>query len=176
MKNKLYVMISVMLMMGSVAASPAWISNPSVQMTDKAAFKAQLEPLTKDKNYFVAFRLTILNKTANPLVIDWNKTRYIYNGKINGGFVFEGIDPQLMKKAALPVEIIPAGQTLNKEIMPYKLLARGPFRDKNSDVGWHGITPGIMPAGQNGVMLIMKYNDQAVRFKINVTIKKRSVS
>jgi len=175
MKNKLCATISVMLMMGCAAAAPGWVSNPAVQMTDKDTFKAHLEPLARDKNYFVAFRLTILNKTSKPMAIDWNKTRYLHNGQKNGGFVFEGIDPKLMKEAALPVEIIPAGQTLNKEIMPYKLLARGPIRDKTSDVGWHGITPGIIPAGQNGVMLIMRYNEQAVRFKIDVMIEKRSV-
>ncbi len=173
MKNKLCMIISVILMMGSIAASPGWVSSPAIQITDKAAFNVRLEPLTKDKNYFIAFRLTILNKTSKPLTIDWNKTRYLLNGKNNGGFVFKGIDTKLMKKAALPFEIIPAGQTLNKEIMPYKLLARGPFRDKTSDVGWHGITPGIIPAGQNGVSLVIRSGDQAVRFKINVTIQKK---
>jgi len=174
MKNKLGVILSVILLTGCAATSPGWVSKPAIQMTDKDAFNVRLEPLARDKNYFVAFRLTVINKGVKPLAIDWNKTRYIFNDRNNGGFVFEGIDPQLMKNAALPVEIIPAGQTRSKEIMPYKLLARGPFRDKNSDVGWHGIIPGIMPAGQNGVMLVMRRGEQTVRFKISVTIEKRS--
>ncbi len=173
MAKKLCVILSLILINGC-AASQSWVSHPTIQISDKTAFKAHLEPLTKDKNYFVAFRLTVFNKSAKPLTIDWNKTRYIHNDRNNGGFVFEGIDPKLMKNAAIPVEIIPAGKTLSKEIMPYKLLARGPFRDKNSKGGWHGIIPGIMPEGQNGARLVMRSDDQAVRFKINVTIEKRS--
>ena len=173
MTKKLCVILSVMLIIGC-AASQSWVSHPAIQISDKATFKVRLEPLARDKNYFVAFRLTVFNKTANPLEIDWNKTRYIHNDRNNGGFVFEGIDPQLMKKEALPFEIIPAGKTLTKELMPYKLLARGPIRDKNSKVGWHGIIPGIIPGGQNGVRLVMRCDDQAVRLKINVTIEKRS--
>ena len=171
MTEKLCLILNVMLIIGC-ATSPSWVSHPAIQITDKAAFKVQLEPLARDKNYFVAFRLTVFNKTAKPLAIDWNKTRYVHNDRNNGGFVFKGIDPQLMKKAALPVEIIPAGETLTKELIPYKLLARGPIRDKKSKVGWHGIIPGIIPAGQNGVRLVMRCDDQAVRFKINVTMKK----
>ncbi len=173
MTKKLCVILSLMLITGCVA-SPTWISRPAIQSTDEAAFKVRLEPIARDKNYFVAFRLTVFNKTANPLTIDWNKTRYIHNDRNNGGFVSEGIDPQLMKQAALPLEIIPAGQSFTKEIMPYKLLARGPIRDKDSNVGWHGIIPGIIPAGQNGVELVMRCDGQVVRFKINVDIEKRN--
>ncbi len=172
MTKKLCVILSLMLITGCVA-SPTWISRPAIQSTDEAAFKVRLEPIARDKNYFVAFRLTVFNKTANPLTIDWNKTRYIHNDRNNGGFVSEGIDPQLMKQAALPLEIIPAGQTITKEIMPYKLLARAPIRDKNLNTGWRGIVPGIIPEGQNGAALMMRCNDQPVRFKISVNIEKR---
>jgi len=79
-----------------------------------------------------------------------------------------------MKKAELPVEIIPAGQTLTKEIMPYKLLGSGPLRDKKSNVGWHGIIPGIIQAGQNGAELVMQCDDQTVRFTISVNVEKNS--
>jgi len=172
MTKKLCALLCMLLFEGC-APTLTWVSQPDVQVAEQTAFKAQLEPLTMEKNYFVAFRLTITNKSAKSMAIDWNKTRYIHNSRNNGGFIFKGIDPQLMKTESLPVEIIPTGKTLVKEIAPYKLLARGPFRDKHSMGGWHGINPGILPEGRNGARLVMRLDDQAVRFDINVDIAKK---
>jgi len=38
-----------------------------------------------------AFKLTLKNKTAKDLEIDWNRTSFIENGSTKGGFMFEGI-------------------------------------------------------------------------------------
>ena len=55
-------------------------SDPAIQIVSNPNFEVQFEPLNQGLKSFVAFRLTVTNKTDNQLQIDWNKTRYIYNG------------------------------------------------------------------------------------------------
>ena len=124
-----------------------WTSTPQVSELGSSYYKAQLETLKKEHPFYVLFRLEVTNKTKQDLRIDWNKTRYLLNGRSHGGFVFDGMDPENIRKLTLPDDIVPAGETFSKEIAPYRMLARAPLRTKDRSEGEKAIKPGP-PAGR----------------------------
>ena len=91
-----------------------WTSTPQVSELGSSYYKAQLETLKKEHPFYVLFRLEVTNKTKQDLRIDWNKTRYLLNGRSHGGFVFDGIDPENIRKLTIPDDIVPAGETFSK--------------------------------------------------------------
>ena len=158
MRIVLGVMIGIALVIGQgcAPAKKVWVSNPMVQSTHNPYYNARIEPLTRDHDFFVSFRLTVNNKTDKNLTIDWNKTRYIHNGRTRDGFVFKGIKPEDVKNSTIPSDTILAGGFFLKEIMPYKLLARAPMRDRGKGMNESGIQPGILPNGENGILLVVR--------------------
>lgn len=149
------------------------ISTPEIQTVENSFYTAQFEPLAEDKNFFDSFRLKVLNKTRKDLEIDWNKTRYIYNGRDIGVFVFVGIQPEKIKNLTIPPDIIPAGQSFEKDITPLKLLAREPLTGKGAKAG--KITPGPIPKGENGIFLFIRQNGNTIKEKITVKITEKKV-
>jgi len=131
-----------------------------------------LEPLSRGRDFFVVFRLTVTNRTDKNLEIDWNKTRYVYNGSSRGVFVFKGIKPEDIKNLTIPSDIIPARSTLSKEISPYKLIARAPVRESGSE---RGIYPGLLPKGENGIRLLVRQNGKEIAEKMTVNIVDKEV-
>jgi hypothetical protein len=149
------------------------ISTPEIQNVEHDYFSAQLEPLSQGKSYFDRFRLAVTNKTAQDLEIDWNKTRYLHNGRDGGVFVFEGIAAKDIKNATIPPGIIPAGQTFTEEIGPLALVARGPLGGKDAEAG--KIAFGMMPSGESGMLLVIRQNGKTLEEKIMVKISQREV-
>jgi hypothetical protein len=149
------------------------ISTPEIQNVENDYFGAQLEPLSQGKNYFDRFRLTVTNKTAQDLEIDWNQTRYLYNGRDGGVFVFEGIAAEDIKNATIPPGIIPAGQSLTEEIGPLELVARGPLGGKDAEAG--KITFGMIPSGENSIFLTIIKNGKTIKEKVTVNIFQKEV-
>jgi hypothetical protein len=47
-----------------------YTSRPTAQSVSKAIFDARIEPIKNDNPYFVGFRLTVKNKTSEPLEIN----------------------------------------------------------------------------------------------------------
>lgn len=145
------------------------ISTPEIQTVENSYYTAQFEPLAEGKNYFDSFRLRVINKTQKDLEIDWNKTRYLYNGRDIGVFVFKGINPENIKNLTIPPDIIPAGQSFTKSISPLKLLAREPIiTGKGAKAG--KITFGPIPTGENGIFLFIKQNGNTIKEKMTVKI------
>jgi hypothetical protein len=149
------------------------VSAPEIQNVENDYFSAQLEPLSQANNYFDRFRLTVTNKTSHDLKIDWNQTRYLYNGRDSGVFVFEGIAPEEIKNATIPPGIIPAGQTFAEEIGPLQLVARGALGGKGVDAG--KVTFGMIPSGESGMLLVIRQNGKTLEEKIMVKISQREV-
>jgi len=147
-----------------------WTSSPVNQTSKNQYYEAQLETLKKNNNFFEMFRLTVINKSDKNLEIDWNKTRYIYNGRTRGGFVFKGIKPEDIKNLTIPSDIVSAGKTFSKEIAPAKLVAWAPYRDRSVGKNESGISYGIIPEGENGINLVVRYNGKEVREQITLTI------
>ncbi len=170
-----FCMIVLLLLLTECAPkTKIWTSNPVIQTSGNQYYEAQVETLKRDKkreyNFFVLFRLTVKNRTEKNLEIDWNKTRYIYNGRTHGGFVFRGIKPEDIKNLTIPSDIVPVGKTFSKEIAPAKLVAWAPYRDRSVGKNESGISPGIIPDGENGINLVVRYNGKEVREQITLTI------
>jgi hypothetical protein len=149
------------------------ISTPEIQTVENSYYTAQFEPLSEGKNFFEGFRLSITNKTTNDLQIDWNKTRYLYNGRNLGPFVFKGIQPKDIRNLTIPPRIIPAGQSFSIEITPFKLLAREPITGRGKQAG--KITPGLIPKGQNGILLFISQNGNQIKEKMTVKITEKTL-
>ena len=147
------------------------ISTPEIQTNENSHYTAQFEPLAEGKNYFDGFRLKVMNKTRKDLEIDWNKTRYLYNGRDIGVFVFVGIKPENIKNSTIPPDTIPAGQSFTKDISPLKLLAREPLTGKGAKAG--KITSGPIPTGESGIFLFIRQNGNTIKEKITVKITEK---
>lgn len=157
---------------GCGAKQKVWISNPTIQGAGNHYYKAQLEPLTRGNKFFVVFCLGVTNKTDKNLEIDWNKTRYVHNGRTRGVFVFKGIKPEDIRNLTIPPDIIPARGTFSKEISPFELLARAPLREKNSE---KSIYPGLLPTGENGILLVVRLNGKEIIEKMTLNIEEREI-
>lgn len=147
-----------------------WASIPPVQTGETRFFDVRFEPLKKDKRFFVSFRLDITNKSAQQLTIDWNKTNYLHNGRTNGVFVFAGIDPATIKHA-IPPETIAPGATFSREIFPAHLVAFAPMREEVLDKKGKGLFPGPLPAGKNGIRLVVRQNGNEMVQNLTVEIR-----
>ena len=170
--------ILLLLLTSCAPTTKNWTSDPVIQTADNPYYKARLEPLKKDsreRNFFVLFRLTIINKSDKHLEVDWNKTRYVLNGLNYGRFIFEGIDPENLKNLTIPFAKIPAGNTFSKEIAPLKLLGKAPLRDQSVGVNESSFSPGIIPEGENGIYLVVRYSGKEVCEKITLTIASKTV-
>ena len=170
-----YIILFLILLIGCAPTKEIWTSSPEVQIFQNKYYKVQLEALKRDQkdeyNFFVLFRLTVANKTGKDLEIDWNKTRYLYNGRIRGGLVFRGIKPKDIKNLTIPSDVVPAGKTFSKEISPVKLVAYVPYRERYVGKNEAAFSPGVIPEGDNGIYLVVRQNGQEIREKITLNIE-----
>ncbi len=152
------------------AKTTTWISNPSTKEVRNKEFSASITPLKRDKDHFVSFRLFVRNKTDRELKIDWNKTRYLCDGKNFGPVVFPDIDPATIKKS-IPPAVIPPRGTLIKEVFPLKLVAFAPMREQFLDGEGRGLYPGPLPRGKSTIDLVIYQGDRQLRQRISVDIE-----
>ncbi len=173
MKIKIWSVLVLLIVLTACAPTKKiknWVSSPSVQKGGNKSFEARFEPLKGDKKFFVSFRLSVRNKTDKGLKIDWNKTRYIYKGQPHGGFVFYGIDPATIKDS-IPPDLIAPGKLFSKEIFPANLVAFTPIREEVLNKKGRGIYPGPIPAGENGISLVILQGEQEIVDKIVLKIR-----
>lgn len=151
------------------ASSPfkgTWIASPPYQEADNALCKARITPQKGNNTYYAFFMLTVVNKSDAMLTIDWNTSRYVHDGAPQGMLVFEGIDPETVKNRTVPAESIAPGGRLDREVMPMRLIAWSPIREKNTDA--RSINPGMLPAGENGIRLSLQQQDTKVTIPLSV--------
>ena len=167
-------LLAVLLVAGCAGtAKKVYVSQPEVQNVSNTAFDASIQPLKLDNPYYVAFQLKIQNKTAKPLTIDWNKTRYLYNTKDQGRFVFEGVEPESIK-SGIPAENLPGGGKLSKPIYPIKTIAFMRKRDFPKK-GESNFFPGILPNGVNSVVLVINQGERQWKEKLSVRFTSKEV-
>jgi len=152
-----------------------WTSSPIIQTVKNNYFEAEFEPLLKpNEKFFNTFRLVVKNETNRELTIDWEATRYMHNGKTAGGFIFEGLTAENVK--APPPDTVPAGGTFSKVIFPLSLTGWESLGSDELQPGQSGFTRGILPEGENGILLVVKQNGQKVREKITIKIEMTELS
>ncbi len=169
MKIKTIALLLLFLAACVPAKTKTWVSTPSTREMQNADFSTQLTPLKRDKEHFVSFRLQIGNKTDRELMIDWNQTRYLNNGKNFGKVVFPSIDPATIQKS-IPPATVPAGGTFIREIFPLKLVAFAPIRQDILDGEGRGLFPGPLPQGRNTVDLVIYDGKRQIRQQMTVDI------
>jgi hypothetical protein len=152
--------------LNSCATEKIWTSTPVIQSADNPHYATKFEPIRVDSDFINGFRLSITNKSSQPLMVDWNSTIYLFNNKNKGRFIFEGVDKNNVND--LPSDSIEVGKTLRKDIFPLKLIA---WRQGAGFVNLPAFSPGPVPEGQNGILLLVSRNGSQVREKLNVTIK-----
>lgn len=145
-----------------------WSAQPEFLEIDTPFFLARLEPKKGAYSYYAFFLLTITNKSDADLVVDWNTSRYLFNGRPQGGFVFEGIDPATVKTATIPSETVAPGVVFSREIMPMRLIAWSPVKEKTTTN--RSITPGMVPAGENGIRLAVRHETGQMAIPLSVRI------
>lgn len=174
-KCGLPVLIGLVLWSCSAIDAPSegvWTAQPEFRGADNQLFNARLEPRKGEAPYYAFFLLTIVNKSDGQLVLDWNESRYLLNGKPQGMLVFQGVDPQTVKNATIPVETIPPGGRFSRELMPLRLIAWNPVKAETANQP--GITPGMLPAGENGIRLVFRQASGPVTLPLTVRISRQT--
>ena len=165
-------MLILVFILSACATAPRkiWRSEPPLQSVENQAFVASLEPVHKGKSFYTWFRFTLSNKGEKTLAIDWNKSRYLHNGRMSGIFIFEGLDPKTIKLRTIPADRVMPGATFTRLIAPQQLVAFAPLRERNVLAREEGISPGLIPAGENGIMLVLHKDGTEIREKLIVRI------
>ena len=162
-------MISVFTLAACTTPRSTWKSVPERVRSTAETADVQLVPLKLDKPYFVGFELTLHNKAAMALEINWNETRYLHGKKDLGILVFPGVKPEDVKNQTIPNAVVAAGQTLVKRISPVHTIAWTPKRmTTNADES--SITAGILPNGPNTVSLSLSQQNRTWRQTLTVRI------
>ena len=129
------------------AAVEVYSSSPAVQKMSNNYFNVELEPqLQEGQNFFTSFRFVFTNKTKKDLHVDWEALK------------------KIRKEPLIPVA---AGDTVTAVIFPKSLAGRsriGTTTDRR-------YTRGPLPAGENGMFLVVRQNGREIREKIVVTIE-----
>jgi len=172
MKKLLFFLLPGIVTFAGCVSVPevVWTSDPPIQSTNSDQYSIRFEPIKESGIFFEIFRLTILNKSNQNLIIDWNNTRYLHQGKEDGKFVFAGIDPKTVQEGTVPPDTIAPGDTLSRNIVPLKLIAFAPFRARNMKDRGTGISGGIIPAGKNGARLAMDIDGRKINEEISLQI------
>lgn len=167
MGKKAALRVLFLFLLAACTTPKVWRSDPMVQTVANDDFEVQFAPLMDAESFFNSFRLSVTNRSDGPLVIDWVKSQYIYDGRGNGGFAFRGLDAKTIHEP--PPDRIAAGGNLSKMIWPIQLIGWVPYRDKSPDAD-QGFTRGVIPAGENGIDLVVKKNGEEVSQRITVDI------
>ena len=163
------IFICLALAVTGCAAVEVYSSNPAVQKMSNDYFNVELEPqLQEGQNFFTSFRFVLTNKTKKDLHVDWENTFYLFNGRRSGRFVWEGVDWDALKQIRnQPLVPVAAGDTVTAVIFPKSLVGRSRIT-KTTGLRY---TRGPLPAGENGIFLVVKQNGREIREKIVVKIE-----
>jgi hypothetical protein len=176
MKKGAVLRIFVLLFfLAGCAGVQGFTSNPTISSSRNDYFEVQLEPqMPEGKNYFNAFRFVFTNRTGKDLIVDWSKTYYILNGRRQGQFGWEGMSfEQLRGIRSQPLLTVSAGNTHSNVIFPLRLIAwdmrgRESIPRKRPEEAFF---PGVIPAGENGILLSVTHEGKVIREKVTLDIK-----
>jgi hypothetical protein len=161
-KTMLAILVFPIALMGCVGPTVIWSSNPVFEQVENPYFLAMVEPKMDKKGLYIAFHLEVTNKSDENLAIDWNETQYLFQGKKAGQLVPAGIDPKEIREYRVPSEEITPGQTIVKEVGPLSFVAFTPSRNKPEKMEQSQIIFGPLPAGYNGIQLVIRTVDKAI--------------
>ncbi|HCY83926.1 MAG TPA: hypothetical protein DHV36_02195 [Desulfobacteraceae bacterium] len=164
------VMVPVLFLAGCTAATYEYTSTPVAGTIATQAFEATFTPKKNGTQYFNQFQVDITNLSKFPLEIDWNNTAYLLNGKKNGRVVWAGIAPATVREGKIPYDVVAPGTSLTRKISPLTKVAISQRKDRSAGKDKTGLYAGILPAGENGILLTLKNQGQTVLKKMTVVI------
>ena len=151
------------------ATVKTWSSSPSVQTARNDAFEASFEPLLKEgQKFYDRFQFRLKNRTDRPLIIDWQNSRYLQGGRENGRFIFKGVTAENINN--LPPDTVAPGAEFTRIIAPERLIGYERIKSRTLQPGESGFSAGLIPAGEHGILLIVKQDQKAISEKILLKI------
>jgi ABC-type transporter lipoprotein component MlaA len=145
-------------------------SKPEIQRVSNDYFTAELEPQLKEgQGFFSTFRFVLTNNTDQELSLDWENSYYLFNGRRNGLFLWEGVTWDSLKEIrSQPLVVVAPGSTFTKVIFPTALVGRASIMIK----GGVQYTQGALPEGENGIELVVRQDGRIISEKMVVIISK----
>jgi len=174
MKNKsmigvVFLTVFIIGVMVGCATVKIWSSSPSVQTISNDDFEVSFEPLLKEgQKFYDRFQFRFKNKTDGQLIIDWQNSRYLQDGRKNGPFIFKGIKAEDIEN--LPSDTVAPGAELSKEIAPLRLVGLDKLSSRSIQPGEKPISAGVIPTGEHGLLLVVKQGEKKIPVKIQLKI------
>ena len=159
MMKKLYVCVFLIIVLVVVgcASKQLWKSHPHMQEASNEYYAATISPIFMFDGY-KGFLLYIHNKSTDNLKVDWKKTRYIYEGKTTGGFIFEN----MRSGDRIDTPSIISGSMFSKEIFPATLA-------RFSTLAMSTVFDPMQP-GENGVRLTVRVGGKEITETLTLNI------
>ena len=159
--------LALVAVIAACSQTIVWTSDPAVRFADSAFINARFEPLKwgSNVNFYNAFRLTLTNKTAQPLEIDWVNTGYLVNGQPFSRFIWPGIGKENVKHP--PPDVVGAGGDFSKLIVPLNLIAWKPLSSASDTAAF---SAGPLMEGANSIDLVFRQDNQQHTERMTVVI------
>jgi hypothetical protein len=171
----LAVMVSLGLLFTGCAPTYQVVSLPESQAAASPVCDVRLVPVKGGGTYFEGFSLTVVNKSSADLTVDWQQSRYLHQGKPSGGFMFEGVTKENVNSP--PADTVPAGGRLTKLIHPVKLISFKPIStSKGGSRTGPSFSPGMLPDGENGLLLVVRGGGKETRVKLSLRIESQKTN
>jgi len=176
MYKKLILVVGLIsLVLAGCAKEQIYNSVPPMQTVSTSAYEVKLEPLKAEGfDYYNRFSYQFTNKTNGDLVIDWEQTYYLRNGKRHGNFGWEGLSFEHLRDVKDEPEItIGPGKTDKIDIFPIKLIGwreEGVRMKASTPEAGFTLTP--LPEGENGMSIAVLKDGKMLRKSIIVNITK----
>lgn len=164
------VLVPALILAGCSAVTYKYDSRPASGQVEADLFRITFTPEKGEDVYYSWFQLDVENLSGSPIEIDWSRTAYVLDGKNRGPFVWEGIEPQQVKDRTVPPSTVAPGQKFSLEISPLAKVAIAHRSDYSAGKDKPGLYGGILPPGENGIVLVIRVDGQLVRKKLAVTI------
>ena len=172
-KKLLWGVALILLVTVGCAKEQIYNSVPPMQTVSTSDYEVKLEPLkAKGFNYYNRFSYQFTNKTNGDLVIDWEQTYYLRNGKRHGNFGWEGLTFEHLRDVQDEPKItIGPGKTESVEIFPLKLMGwKEEGVRKKATTPEAGFTNTPLPEGENGMSIAVLKDGKLLRKKVLVNI------
>jgi|GEM_PF-610362 len=172
-KKLLWGVTLIFLITAGCAKEQIYNSVPPVQTVSTSAYEVKLEPLKAEGyGYYNRFRYQFTNKTSGDLVIDWEQTYFLINGKRHGNFGWEGLTFEQLRDVQDEPEItIGSGKRDSAEIFPIKLIGwREEGVRKKATTPEAGFTLTPLPEGENGMSIAVLKDGKLLRKTISIKI------
>lgn len=129
-------------------------------------FHTRFKPVKYDFAYYTGFQLDVYNTSETPIAIDWNKTRYLLDGKNMGAFLFPGVNPGIVAKRDVPPSEIAPGKSHSVYIFP---------EDRGEKARGERYRNAMLPPGEHTLFLVIQSRDGLIKKSLSVTVVETKV-